>query len=60
MKNRGILTELETLRLTNDRAVELNMEATEKLHETNRYRHELEVRYKAEKLGHETLQDTVK
>lgn len=34
-------------------------EAAEKLHKTNRYRHELELRYQAEKLTQERLRKTL-
>jgi len=34
-------------------------ESAEKLHKTNRYRHELELRYQAEKLTQERLQKTL-
>ena len=56
-KNQNLEIESLSSSLTNQK--NLLEESVEKLHITNRYRHELEIKYKAEKLTQERLRTTL-
>ena len=51
--------EVETLSTALTQQKTLLEESVDKLHVTNRYRHELEIKYKAEKLTQERLRGTL-